>query len=158
MSRVDDARYGTFREPVELFAAVRAVESDERMLPRDPVCRMAVDPERAPPAGLFYLGHGLLLLLPSSAPPTSRVIPSTSTADRRGLGAPSVREFAPAKRKSARAYVDQRRRAPGHGVNGPWARRTARAVAAHVLSRRFVRVVGSARLRVFADHVLAPSP
>lgn len=36
------------REPVELFAAVRAGESDERMLPRDPVCRMAVDPERAP--------------------------------------------------------------------------------------------------------------
>jgi len=35
------------REPVELFAAVRASESSERELPRDPVCRMAVDPERS---------------------------------------------------------------------------------------------------------------
>jgi YHS domain-containing protein len=33
------------REPVELFAAVRAGESSERALPRDPVCRMAVDPK-----------------------------------------------------------------------------------------------------------------
>jgi adenylate cyclase len=35
------------REPVELFAAVRAGEGDDTPLPRDPVCRMAVDPERA---------------------------------------------------------------------------------------------------------------
>ena len=35
------------REPVELFAAVRAGESDEGTLARDPVCRMAVDPDRA---------------------------------------------------------------------------------------------------------------
>ena len=35
------------REPVELFAAVRAGESAERDLVRDPVCRMAVDPERS---------------------------------------------------------------------------------------------------------------
>jgi class 3 adenylate cyclase len=35
------------REPVELFAAVRLGEADERELPRDPVCRMAVDPERS---------------------------------------------------------------------------------------------------------------
>jgi adenylate cyclase len=35
------------REPVELFAAVRTGESTERQLPRDPVCRMAVDPDRA---------------------------------------------------------------------------------------------------------------
>ena len=35
------------REPVELFAAVRTSESSLRALPCDPVCRMAVDPERA---------------------------------------------------------------------------------------------------------------
>ena len=35
------------REPVELFAAVRLGEARERELPRDPVCRMAVDPERS---------------------------------------------------------------------------------------------------------------
>ena len=35
------------REPVELFAAVRAGESQHGTLPTDPVCRMAVDPERA---------------------------------------------------------------------------------------------------------------
>ena len=35
------------REPVELFAAVRAGASQESPLPTDPVCRMAVDPERA---------------------------------------------------------------------------------------------------------------
>jgi len=35
------------REPVELFAAVRAGESSERTLAHDPVCRMAVDPERS---------------------------------------------------------------------------------------------------------------
>jgi class 3 adenylate cyclase/YHS domain-containing protein len=35
------------REPVELFAAVRASESSEPLLVRDPVCRMAVDPERS---------------------------------------------------------------------------------------------------------------
>src|SRR3954470_10691071 len=41
------------REPVELFAAVRTGESSEQSLPRDPVCRMAVDPERSP-ARLTY--------------------------------------------------------------------------------------------------------
>jgi class 3 adenylate cyclase len=35
------------REPVELFAAVRTADSEHGTLPRDPVCRMAVDPERA---------------------------------------------------------------------------------------------------------------
>ena len=35
------------REPVELFAAVRAETSGTDRLPRDPVCRMAVDPERS---------------------------------------------------------------------------------------------------------------
>jgi adenylate cyclase len=35
------------REPVELFAAVRAGEAGQGTLPRDPVCRMAVDPDRA---------------------------------------------------------------------------------------------------------------
>ena len=35
------------REPVELFAAVRASEASQGRLPCDPVCRMAVDPERA---------------------------------------------------------------------------------------------------------------
>ena len=35
------------REPVDLFAAVRAGESSHGALPRDPVCRMVVDPERA---------------------------------------------------------------------------------------------------------------
>jgi adenylate cyclase len=36
------------REPVDLFAAVRAGgESSGQDLPRDPVCRMAVDPERS---------------------------------------------------------------------------------------------------------------
>jgi adenylate cyclase len=35
------------REPVELFAAVRAGESQPGTLPCDPVCRMAVDPDRA---------------------------------------------------------------------------------------------------------------
>jgi len=35
------------REPVELFAAVRAGEASAHDLPRDPVCRMAVDPERS---------------------------------------------------------------------------------------------------------------
>jgi class 3 adenylate cyclase len=35
------------RDPVELFAAVRVGASDHAALPRDPVCRMAVDPERA---------------------------------------------------------------------------------------------------------------
>jgi adenylate cyclase len=35
------------REPVELFAAVRAGEAGTGTLPHDPVCRMAVDPERA---------------------------------------------------------------------------------------------------------------
>src|SRR5689334_1028922 len=36
------------REPVELFAAMRVGESDRAALPTDPVCQMAVDPERAP--------------------------------------------------------------------------------------------------------------
>jgi class 3 adenylate cyclase len=35
------------REPVELFAAVRAGEASPHDLPRDPVCRMAVDPQRS---------------------------------------------------------------------------------------------------------------
>jgi adenylate cyclase len=35
------------REPVELFAAVPIAESSQASLPCDPVCRMAVDPERA---------------------------------------------------------------------------------------------------------------
>lgn len=35
------------REPVELFAAVRAGTVREDTLPHDPVCRMAVEPERA---------------------------------------------------------------------------------------------------------------
>jgi adenylate cyclase len=35
------------REPVEIFAAVRQSESREGQLPVDPVCRMAVDPDRA---------------------------------------------------------------------------------------------------------------
>jgi len=35
------------REPVELFAAVRTGESSEQALACDPVCRMAVDPERS---------------------------------------------------------------------------------------------------------------
>jgi YHS domain-containing protein len=32
---------------VELFAAVRTTESNEQALPCDPVCRVAVDPERS---------------------------------------------------------------------------------------------------------------
>jgi adenylate cyclase len=35
------------RDPVELFAAIRVGESDRTALPSDPVCRMAVDPDRA---------------------------------------------------------------------------------------------------------------
>jgi adenylate cyclase len=35
------------REPVELFAAVRQTEAAQGDLPVDPVCRMAVDPDRA---------------------------------------------------------------------------------------------------------------
>jgi adenylate cyclase len=35
------------RDPVELFAAVRAGDSSRGALPCDPVCRMAVDPEHA---------------------------------------------------------------------------------------------------------------
>jgi adenylate cyclase len=35
------------REPVELFAAVRLSESEPHSFPCDPVCRMAVDPDRA---------------------------------------------------------------------------------------------------------------
>jgi class 3 adenylate cyclase len=43
------------RKPVELFAAVRQSESAEGRLPVDPVCRMAVDPDRAP-GRLLYEG------------------------------------------------------------------------------------------------------
>jgi adenylate cyclase len=35
------------REPVEIFAAIRQSESTRGRLPVDPVCRMAVDPDRA---------------------------------------------------------------------------------------------------------------
>ena len=43
------------RDPVELFAATRMGESGDQVLACDPVCRMAVDPERA--AGrLMYEG------------------------------------------------------------------------------------------------------
>ena len=35
------------REPVELFAAVRTGGANQATLPVDPVCRMAVDPDRA---------------------------------------------------------------------------------------------------------------
>jgi class 3 adenylate cyclase/YHS domain-containing protein len=35
------------RDPVELFAALRVGETDRAALPCDPVCRMAVDPDRA---------------------------------------------------------------------------------------------------------------
>jgi len=35
------------REPVEIFAAIRQSESTQGRLPLDPVCRMAVDPDRA---------------------------------------------------------------------------------------------------------------
>jgi adenylate cyclase len=35
------------REPVELFAAVRAGAARQATLPCDPVCWMAVDPDRA---------------------------------------------------------------------------------------------------------------
>jgi YHS domain-containing protein len=35
------------REPVEIFAAVRQSESTQSQLRLDPVCRMAVDPDRA---------------------------------------------------------------------------------------------------------------
>ncbi len=35
------------REPIELCAAIRAGESSDRGLALDPVCRMAVDPDRA---------------------------------------------------------------------------------------------------------------
>jgi adenylate cyclase len=44
------------REPVELFAAVPLASGGEERLPIDPVCRMAVDPDRA--AGrLLYNGR-----------------------------------------------------------------------------------------------------
>jgi adenylate cyclase len=35
------------REPLEIFAALRQNESTQGQLPLDPVCRMAVDPDRA---------------------------------------------------------------------------------------------------------------
>lgn len=44
-------------EPVELFAVLRTGESGTESLPIDPVCRMAVDPERAP-GKLTYEGTG----------------------------------------------------------------------------------------------------
>jgi adenylate cyclase len=48
-------RLRNLHEPVELFAAVRIGALSSSDLPRDPVCRMAVDPERA--AGrLVYAG------------------------------------------------------------------------------------------------------
>jgi YHS domain-containing protein len=34
-------------KPVEIFAAIRRSESTQDHLPLDPVCRMAVDPDRA---------------------------------------------------------------------------------------------------------------
>jgi YHS domain-containing protein len=43
------------REPVELFAAVRAGGAREGVLAHDRVCRMAVDPDRAP-GRLMYEG------------------------------------------------------------------------------------------------------
>jgi adenylate cyclase len=43
------------REPVDIFAAVRQSESARGRLPVDPVCRMAVDPDRAP-GRLIYEG------------------------------------------------------------------------------------------------------
>jgi adenylate cyclase len=43
------------REPVEVFAVVRQSESTRGRLPVDPVCRMAVDPDRAP-GRLLYEG------------------------------------------------------------------------------------------------------
>jgi adenylate cyclase len=36
------------REPVDIFAAIRQSQSIQGRLPVDPVCRMAVDPDRAP--------------------------------------------------------------------------------------------------------------
>jgi adenylate cyclase len=42
-------------EPVLLFAALRAGERDDRGLPIDPVCRMAVDPDRS--AGTLRSGN-----------------------------------------------------------------------------------------------------
>jgi adenylate cyclase len=46
------------REPVEIFAALEAGETADR-LPVDPVCHMAVDPDRAP-GRLLYDGHAYL--------------------------------------------------------------------------------------------------
>ena len=40
-------RLRNVQEPVELFAAARMGATGDGALPRDPVCRMAVDPERA---------------------------------------------------------------------------------------------------------------
>ena len=40
-------RLHNLREPVVVFAAFRHGEADDRGLPIDPVCRMAVDPQRA---------------------------------------------------------------------------------------------------------------
>jgi class 3 adenylate cyclase/YHS domain-containing protein len=40
-------RLRNVQEPVELFAVARVGAAGEGSLPRDPVCRMAVDPERA---------------------------------------------------------------------------------------------------------------
>ncbi len=47
-------RLHSLREPVVVLAAVRHSESDNRRFPIDPVCRMAIDPERA--AGVLLHG------------------------------------------------------------------------------------------------------
>lgn len=47
-------RLHNLKEPVVVVAAVRHSESDYRGLPIDPVCRMAIDPERA--AGVLVYG------------------------------------------------------------------------------------------------------
>ena len=54
------------REPVELFAAVRTGEASEGQFPMDPVCRMAVDPDRA--AGrLMHEGTAYFFCTPACA-------------------------------------------------------------------------------------------
>src|SRR3954449_5089131 len=68
------------REPVELFAAVRAAESSGQALPRDPVCRMAVNPERS--AGRLTHEYTATSSAPSRAPRSSRGSPSASRASR----------------------------------------------------------------------------
>ena len=46
-SRAGAEKLRNVREPVELFAAVRVGQAKHAALPCDPVCRMAVDPDRA---------------------------------------------------------------------------------------------------------------